>query len=92
MGSPAIAKNVLAVGSTSSGETRLTTTTVDGEASGDLNGGADINTVSFFSSYGPTQDGRIKPELVAPGDMVRTRTPGRYSICHICWLKTEMWA
>ncbi|CAN0100531.1 unnamed protein product, partial [Ascophyllum nodosum] len=70
IGRPAIAKNVLAIGSTSSGETRLTTTASNGEESGDFNGGADIDTVSFFSSYGPTLDGRIKPELVAPGDMI----------------------
>lgn len=60
--SPAIAKNVLAIGATSSGETRLTTTADVG----------DIDTVASFSSYGPTSDGRIKPELVAPGDMVRS--------------------
>ena len=92
MGSPAIAKNVLAIGSTSSGKTRLTTTVSDGGASVDFNGGADIDTVSFFSSYGPTLDGRIKPELVAPGDMVRARTAGCYSICCICRLKTGMLA
>lgn len=34
-------------------------------------GEADIDTVSYFSSSGPTLDGRIKPEVVAPGDMVR---------------------
>lgn len=31
---------------------------------------ADIDTVSWFSSYGPTIDNRIKPEVVAPGDKV----------------------
>ncbi|CAN0345646.1 unnamed protein product [Pylaiella littoralis] len=29
---------------------------------------ADINTGAWFSSYGPTSDNRIKPEVVAPGD------------------------
>ncbi|CAM9857304.1 unnamed protein product [Pylaiella littoralis] len=29
---------------------------------------ADIDTVAWFSSYGPTKDNRIKPEVVAPGD------------------------
>ncbi|CAM9868950.1 unnamed protein product, partial [Ascophyllum nodosum] len=70
IGSPAIAKNVLAIGSTSSGKTHLTTTASNGEESDDSNDRADIDTVSFFSSYGPTLDGRIKPELVAPGDMI----------------------
>lgn len=32
--------------------------------------GADIDTVAYFSSFGPTDDGRIKPEVVAPGDRV----------------------
>ncbi|CAM9331359.1 unnamed protein product [Scytosiphon promiscuus] len=31
---------------------------------------ADIDTLAFFSSYGPTTDSRIKPEVVAPGDQV----------------------
>lgn len=33
---------------------------------------ADIDTVAYFSSYGPTADLRIKPDVVAPGDQVRT--------------------
>ena len=28
---------------------------------------SDLGTVALFSSYGPTNDGRIKPDLVAPG-------------------------
>jgi hypothetical protein len=28
---------------------------------------SDDNTISFFSSWGPTDDGRVKPDLVAPG-------------------------
>lgn len=67
MGSPATAKNTLAVGATLSGSTRL-------DVEGHLyqgQGQADIDTVTFFSSVGPTLDGRIKPEVVAPGDMVR---------------------
>lgn len=35
-----------------------------------LDVGADIDTMAFFSSYGPTMDGRIKPDVVAPGDQV----------------------
>lgn len=70
IGSPAIAKNVLAVGATSSGETRLTTTGADGNTIDGTNGYADVDTVAAFSSYGPTQDGRIKPDVVAPGDAV----------------------
>ncbi|CAN0484703.1 unnamed protein product, partial [Laminaria digitata] len=73
MSSPAIGKNALAVGASSSGETRLTTTATDGKAATGTNGWADVDTVAVFSSYGPTQDGRIKPEVVAPGDAVRER-------------------
>lgn len=31
---------------------------------------ANMDTVAWFSSYGPTADGRIKPDVVAPGDQV----------------------
>ncbi|HEX8122492.1 MAG TPA: S8 family peptidase [Solirubrobacteraceae bacterium] len=33
--------------------------------------------VSFFSSRGPTGDGRVKPDLVAPGEKITSTTPGR---------------
>jgi len=36
------------------------------------------NTIEFFSSRGPTTDGRLKPELVAP-DGVSTSVPGGFS-------------
>ena len=32
--------------------------------------------VSFFSSRGPTGDGRVKPDLVAPGERIRGPLPG----------------
>ena len=32
--------------------------------------------VSFFSSRGPTGDGRSKPDLVAPGERIRSSVPG----------------
>ncbi len=32
-------------------------------------------TVSPFSSFGPTDDGRIKPDLVAPGEAIVTASP-----------------
>lgn len=64
--SPAIAKNVLAVGATTSGDSSMSVTGIvhpwDTPS---------IDTVAYFSSYGPTMDGRIKPEILAPGDMVR---------------------
>lgn len=56
--SPAIGKNCLAVGSSMSGAIRLS------PPSGDM------DDVSDFSSVGPTTDGRIKPDVVAPGHYV----------------------
>lgn len=70
--SPAIGKNVLAVGSTSMGEARLTVTSAVGTPINSTNGFADVNMVSTFSSWGPTLDHRVKPEVVAPGDSVST--------------------
>jgi hypothetical protein len=32
--------------------------------------------VSYFSSRGPTGDGRMKPDLVAPGEKITSTTPG----------------
>ncbi|CAN0423346.1 unnamed protein product, partial [Ectocarpus sp. 12 AP-2014] len=68
IGSPATAKNTLAVGATMSGNTRYDLEDVLYRREGE----ADIDTVTYFSSSGPTLDGRIKPEVVAPGDMVRS--------------------
>lgn len=59
IGSPGIGKNSLAVGATSAGETRLNS-----------DGIYDIDHVASLSSWGFTTDGRIKPEVVAPGDTV----------------------
>ncbi|CAM9227955.1 unnamed protein product, partial [Laminaria digitata] len=70
IGSPAISKNVLAVGAAASGETRLGSTSADGGQFDGTNGYADVDTVAFFSSYGPTRDNRVKPEVVAPGDAI----------------------
>ena len=32
--------------------------------------------VSYFSSRGPTGDGRMKPDLVAPGEKINSTVPG----------------
>lgn len=70
--SPAIGKNVLAVGSTSLGEARATVTSASGTGIDGENGFANVDMVSAFSSWGFTKDSRIKPEVVAPGDSVST--------------------
>ena len=77
IGAPGIGKNVLSVGATSSGSTRRPFTPADGGV-----GFADIDTVAYFSSYGFTNDDRIKPEVVAPGDQVEIhRTDRHLAIC-----------
>lgn len=53
--SPATAKNVIAVGATES-EGRDITSSMFGS-----------DYLAYFSSRGPTADGRIKPDVVAPG-------------------------
>ncbi|CAM9894313.1 unnamed protein product [Scytosiphon promiscuus] len=93
---PALGKNVLSVGASSSGPSRATDTGMDGRLMYERLGitdyspegypwicldpklgqpsssaeQADIDTVAWFSSYGPALDSRIKPEVVAPGDKV----------------------
>ncbi|CAM9167076.1 unnamed protein product [Ectocarpus fasciculatus] len=96
IGSPALGKNSLAVGATSSGPSRGTLTGDDGNLVYEELGLTDyspegypwiclvpflgtpsastepagVDTVAYFSSQGPTLDGRIKPDVVAPGDQV----------------------
>jgi serine protease AprX len=36
--------------------------------------------VSYFSSKGPTGDGRLKPDLVAPGERITSCASGRYLV------------
>lgn len=73
MGSPATSKNVLSVGASTSGPGRWSWTGDDGEMAVSTSRAQDIDTMAYFSSYGPTLDNRIKPEVVAPGDTVRER-------------------
>lgn len=76
-GSPATAKNVITVGASenvhshaaANGGPAGNTTGVD--RCGVTDTGADnLNDIIGFSSRGPTDDGRIKPDLVAPGTHV----------------------
>ncbi|MBK8092457.1 MAG: S8 family serine peptidase [Verrucomicrobiaceae bacterium] len=59
----ALGKNVITVGSTSDA------------VSGGLRSVA-AATVSYFSSWGPTDDGRIKPDIVANGDQLLSSLNG----------------
>mmetsp|Transcript_15712 Transcript_15712/g.24416 ORF Transcript_15712/g.24416 Transcript_15712/m.24416 type:complete len:1706 (+) Transcript_15712:222-5339(+) len=69
VGDPAVAKNCLAIGA---GEnTRQAYNEYDGTQYGDGQGFRAANVVAF-SSRGPTADGRFKPDIVCPGDSIRS--------------------
>ena len=60
IGSPAVGKNVIASGAA---ESSRTIPDLDMYADG-------FDTMADFSSRGPTEDGRIKPDVVAPGTWI----------------------
>ncbi|KAH7233758.1 peptidase S8/S53 domain-containing protein [Fusarium redolens] len=68
IGAQAAAKNCIAVGSCDNRRkarnNRFDTFKADGIAEGNP------NNISWFSSLGPTLEGRIKPDVVAPGTMI----------------------
>ena len=71
VGSPACAKNILSVGATQGGP----------RGTGPyLSSGAPVDKgfeyLASFSSRGPTLDGRIKPDIVAPGYFIKVRRKG----------------
>ena len=64
IGSPAVAKNIIAVGASQSGRSDYSTYREGPDAMAD------------FSSRGPCEDGRVKPDLVAPGTWIASlRSP-----------------
>ena len=63
IGSPGTTKNALTVGATESGPERLTQSR---------------EVVAKFSSRGPTYDGRLKPDVVAPGAYVYSARSSGY--------------
>jgi subtilisin-like proprotein convertase family protein len=66
VGSPATAKNVISVGA---GENVQPFGGSDGSGIGD-SGADSADDIIYFSSRGPCTDGRMKPDLVAPGTHV----------------------
>ncbi len=82
LSSPGTAKNVLTVGASESLRPGI-----DGCQIG-TNGADDINSLIFFSSGGPTADGRVKPDIVAPGTHIegaRSQSPA-YTGKSVCAL------
>jgi uncharacterized repeat protein (TIGR01451 family) len=79
MMNPAIAKNVLTVGATESLRTGVPFSSVTGASFGFLAAplagdplADDPDGLAAFSSRGPTADGRVKPDVVAPGTWIRS--------------------
>ncbi len=67
MGTPGTAKNVFTVGGSENYDADLNYT----DGSGITPAGADnVNDITSFSSRGPTKDGRIKPDIVAPASHI----------------------
>jgi len=65
IGIPATAKYVVSVGAYI---TKNRWTGSDGQIYGDQ--GLTVGDIASFSSIGPTRDGRIKPDVVAPGEFI----------------------
>lgn len=61
LGAPAGAKNILSIGA---GENDVQT------YPGQYQDSVDFNNLVYFSSRGPTPDGRFKPDVVCPGDNI----------------------
>lgn len=72
VGSPAIALNVLAVGAYANRKTIRDITNTNYTISGAA------KDIAYFSSNGPSIDGRIKPEITAPGLLVLSSLSRNY--------------
>ena len=84
---PATAKNVIAVGAA---QNVRTLGGVDGCGGGD-SGSADANEVANYSSRGPCEDGRHKPDILAPGTRItggvaQAKGPGAVGTADPCFL------
>ncbi len=66
LSSPGTAKNVITVGASQN----FRPTATDG-CQIPSSGASDVNSVISFSSGGPATDGRVKPEIVAPGTHIQ---------------------
>jgi subtilisin family serine protease len=72
VGKPGTANHGITVGAFArhDGATRFRTSWVDVGGQARSDGTAVLEDISEFSSPGPTRDGRVKPELAAPGERV----------------------
>lgn len=79
LGTPAVAKNVFTVGATEGWR-------LDGTPDGCfVSDAGDVDKIVSFSSRGPTDDGRRKPDMVAPGThIVGPATQGNFDGTGVC--------
>lgn len=105
VGLPATATGVVAVGSflqekpfdgqglsqwTDSGGTTYDATDIDEPAAAQINGGT-VGQRSPFSSIGPTADGRVKPEILAPGDPIISTLASGYNPADALKVNSSHW-
>lgn len=79
VGSPAQSKNGLTVGASETGRWQTAP-----------NGNYDPSIVADFSSQGPAEDGRIKPEVVAPGYYTMSAMGSGYDPSPTCKIHYEL--
>ena len=78
--SPSSAKNVVAVGASESLRTNVPTTPYHGSSDADNSA-----QIAAFSSPGPTADGRIKPDVCAPGTYILSTFSTQASNADLGW-------
>ena len=81
VGTPAVSKNCVAVGASEDGTYRFGKADVDGYCA---SGSQCDYFVASFSSKGPTRDGRIKPDVLAPGYSIVSAHSAGYSSSQTC--------
>ena len=78
VGIPGVAKDVITVGAWT---TKTRWIGADGNEHGYSNiGPADVGNIATFSSWGPTRDDRLKPEITAPGFGIASSLSGYYAL------------
>jgi hypothetical protein len=77
---PKVAKNIIAVGSSENLRTELQSSSNN------------IDDASSFSSKGPAADGRVKPDILAPGDAITGGRAGNCSGVTSCFETNHVWS
>jgi hypothetical protein len=77
---PKVAKNIIAVGSSENLRPELEATSNS------------VEDMSSFSARGPAADGRVKPDIVAPGDTITGSRAGDCSSVTSCFETNHVWS